>query len=91
MCAQAPSKKRKLQASTTSSSRQAKNGAKLSKKGKERSADKGFIEVPGSKDDADNEDSDLGEEDAGFLEEFGDGAGFLNTLDRKGISTCVLS
>jgi nucleolar complex protein 3 len=43
--------------------------------------------VPRNQGDADTEDGDLSEEDAGFLEEFGDGAGFLNTLDRKGIST----
>lgn len=47
--------------------------------------------MPGNHGDGDTEDSDLSEEDAGLLEEFGDGAGFLNTLDRKGISTYVFS
>lgn len=78
----APSKKRKLQANS-----KPRTGPTQSKKGKERAADRGYIEVPGHHGDADTEDSDLSEEDAGLLEEFGDGAGFLNTLDRKGIST----
>lgn len=47
--------------------------------------------MPGIQGDVHSEDGDLSREDAGFLEEFGDGAGFLNTLDRKGISTYVLS
>lgn len=47
--------------------------------------------MPGNHDDADTEDGDVSEEDVGLLEEFGDGAGFLNTLDRKGISTYVIS
>ncbi|KAG2132483.1 nucleolar complex-associated protein-domain-containing protein [Suillus bovinus] len=80
--AQAPSKKRKLQ--TNSKQRTA---ATQSKKGKERAADRGYIEVPGNHGDADTEDSDLSEEDAGLLEEFGARVGFLNSLDRKGIST----
>ncbi|KAG1905689.1 nucleolar complex-associated protein-domain-containing protein [Suillus fuscotomentosus] len=80
--AKAPSKKRKLQANS-----KPRTGTTQSKKGKERAADKGYIEVPGNHDDADTEDGDVSEEDAGLLEEFGDGAGFLNTLDRKGIST----
>ncbi|KAG1827333.1 nucleolar complex-associated protein-domain-containing protein [Suillus subaureus] len=78
----APSKKRKLQANS-----KPRTGTTQSKKGKERAADRGYIEVPGNHGDADTEDSDLSEEDAGLLEEFGDSAGFLNTLDRKGIST----
>ncbi|KAJ8594323.1 nucleolar complex-associated protein 3 [Rhizopogon salebrosus TDB-379] len=86
--APAPSKKRKLQASSKpAKSIPPRNGTKQSKKGKERAADRGYIEVPRNQGDADTEDGDLSEEDAGFLEEFGDGAGFLNTLDRKGIST----
>ncbi|KAG0707802.1 nucleolar complex-associated protein-domain-containing protein [Suillus ampliporus] len=80
--APAPSKKRKLQPSS-----KPRTGTTQSKKGKERAADRGYIEVPGNHGDADTEDSDLLEEDVGLLEEFGDGAGFLNTLDRKGIST----
>ncbi|KAG2349941.1 nucleolar complex-associated protein 3 [Suillus weaverae] len=78
--APAPSKKRKLQANS-----KPRTGTTQSKKGKERAADRGYIEVPGNHGDIEN--SDLSEEDAGLLEEFGDGAGFLNTLDRKGIST----
>ncbi|KAG1772641.1 nucleolar complex-associated protein-domain-containing protein [Suillus occidentalis] len=78
----APSKKRKLPANS-----KPRTATTQSKKGKERAADRGYIEVPGNHGDEDTEDSDLSEEDAGLLEEFGDGAGFLNTLDRKGIST----
>ncbi|KAG2750079.1 nucleolar complex-associated protein 3 [Suillus brevipes Sb2] len=78
----APSKKRKLPANS-----KPRTATTQSKKGKERAADRGYIEVPGNHGDGDTEDSDLSEEDAGLLEEFGDGAGFLNTLDRKGIST----
>jgi nucleolar complex protein 3 len=85
-CAQAPSKKRKLQANS-----KPRTGTTQSKKGKGRAADRGYIEVPGNHGDADTEDGDLSEEDAGLLEEFGDGAGFLNTLDRRGISTYVFS
>ncbi|KAG1756821.1 nucleolar complex-associated protein-domain-containing protein [Suillus paluster] len=80
--APAPSKKRKVQASS-----KPRTGTTQSKKGKGRASDRGYIEVPGNHGDAETEDSDLSEEDAGLLEEFGDGAGFLNTLDRKGIST----
>ncbi|KAG1731914.1 CBF/Mak21 family-domain-containing protein [Suillus lakei] len=77
-----------LQKAKASDKQQTKDLVQLqSKKGKERAADRGYIEVPGNHGDADTEDSDLSEEDVGLLEEFGDGAGFLNTLDRKGIST----
>ncbi|OJA21600.1 hypothetical protein AZE42_01676 [Rhizopogon vesiculosus] len=86
--APASSKKRKVQPSSKQpKSIPARNGTKQSKKGKEKASDRGYIEVPGIQGDADTEDSGLSEEDAGFLEEFGEGAGFLNTLDRKGIST----
>jgi nucleolar complex protein 3 len=58
---------------------------KPSVKGKERASDKKTIPIPTRSEDSEN-DSELSEQDLGFLEEYGGSAVFLNKLDQNGIS-----
>jgi hypothetical protein len=55
--------------------------------GKQRAFKRTTIEVP--RGNRDSEDSELGDEDTGVIEEFGAGASFLQALDEKGISRCA--
>ena len=55
--------------------------------GKQRAFRRTIIDVP--RNDRDSEDSELGGEDLGVIEEFGAGASFLQSLDEKGISRWV--
>ncbi len=55
--------------------------------GKQRAFQRTVIDVP--RNDRDSEDSELGDEDLGVIEEFGAGASFLQSLDDKGISRWV--
>lgn len=54
-----------------------------SAKGKQRAFQRTIIDVP--RGNRDSEDSELGDEDLGVIEDFGAGASFLQTLDEKGI------
>lgn len=56
-------------------------------KGKERASDKPIIPIPTSLDD---NDAPLSDQDLNLLEEYGEAAGFLDSLDHKGIARCVL-
>jgi hypothetical protein len=56
---------------------------------KPRASQRTIIEVP--RGNRDSENSELGDEDLGVIEEFGAGTSFLQTLDEKGISRWVLS
>ncbi|KIM87032.1 hypothetical protein PILCRDRAFT_815467 [Piloderma croceum F 1598] len=80
---QGPYKKRKL-APTLKNPHQ-KNGTKPIVKGKERASDRKTIPIPTQSEDSEN-DSELSEQDLGFLEEYGGSAVFLNKLDQNGIS-----
>ena len=53
-------------------------------KGKEKASDKPTILIPTGLDDA-----PLSDQDINLLEEYGEAAGFLNSLDHKGIARCV--
>ena len=53
-------------------------------KGKQRAFQRTAIEVPCG--DRNSEDSELGDENLGVIEEFGAGTSFLRSLDEKGIS-----
>ena len=53
-------------------------------KGKQGTIQRTSIDVP--RGNRDSEDSELGDEDLGVVEEFGAGVSFLQTLDEKGIS-----
>ena len=77
---QVPEKRRKVATPTGVSSARAK--------GKERAFERTTIEVP--RGNRDSEDSELDDENLGVIEEFGAGVSFLQTLDEKGISRCVL-
>jgi len=55
-------------------------------KGKERASDKPTIPIPTGLDD---DDAPLSDHDLNLLEEYGKTAGFLGSLDHKGISRCV--
>ncbi|KAI0695905.1 nucleolar complex-associated protein-domain-containing protein [Cytidiella melzeri] len=72
-----PSKKRKVVAGDSEPDKK-----KAKAKGKQRAADRGTIPIPISNHD----DVDLSDEDMDVLEEFGDAAAFLSTLDEKGIA-----
>lgn len=56
-------------------------------KGKERASDKTIIPIPTRFDD---NDVPLSDQDLNLLEEYGETAGFLGTLDQKGISRCAI-
>ena len=56
-------------------------------KGKERASDKPTISIPGS---LDGDDAPLSDQDLNLLEEFGEAAGFLDSLDHKGIARWVI-
>jgi hypothetical protein len=58
-------------------------------KGKGRTFKRTVIDVPHG--NHDSEDSELGDDDLDAFEEFGAGASFLQSLDKKGISRCVFS
>ncbi|KAI5982438.1 nucleolar complex-associated protein-domain-containing protein [Pisolithus albus] len=79
------SKKQKLQPSRPSKSVQTKNKAQEKGKGKARQFERETIEIPAAG-DADTEDSDVSDTDAGLLQEFGDAVGFLRSLDRNAIA-----
>ncbi|KAI0798067.1 nucleolar complex-associated protein 3 [Abortiporus biennis] len=74
---QGPSKKRKL---STTHGEETKKKAKS--KGKDRLADRGIIPIPVRDDD----EVELSDQDIEFFEEHGGAAGFLKSLDEKGIS-----
>jgi len=56
-------------------------------KGKERASDKPTIPIPTN---LDGDDAPLSDQDLDLLEEYGEAAGFLGSLDHKGISRCVI-
>ncbi|KAG6911501.1 hypothetical protein DXG01_014575 [Tephrocybe rancida] len=80
---QAPSKKRKLSSKSGSQPGPKKYLIKPKEQGKEKLADRGIIPIP--EDDA-ADDIDLSNQDLEVFEEYGGGASFLGSLDRKGIS-----
>ncbi|KAH7916052.1 nucleolar complex-associated protein-domain-containing protein [Hygrophoropsis aurantiaca] len=82
---QRPSKKQKLQSDKSTKPISQKSKNLVRSKGKEKASDRQFISIPGVAGD-DTADSDLSDEDVGLLEEFGDAAGFLSTLDQKSIT-----
>ena len=56
-------------------------------KGKERASNRPTIPIPTSLDD---DDAPLSDQDLNLLEEFGEAAGFLDSLDHKGIARWVI-
>lgn len=56
-------------------------------KGKERASDKPTVTIPNSLDD---DDAPLSDQDLNLLEEYGQAAGFLDSLDHKGIARYVI-
>jgi hypothetical protein len=59
-------------------------------KGKERAFERPTIPIPGADNGDDEDDAELSDEDLAFYEENGGGE-FLVSLDKKGISRCVLT
>jgi hypothetical protein len=55
-------------------------------KGKERASEKPTIQLPTYFND---DDMPLSDQDLNLLDEYGEAAGFLDTLDHKGIARCV--
>ena len=55
-------------------------------KGKDRASDKPTIPIPTG---FDGDDGPLSDQDLNLLDEYGEAAGFLDSLDQKGISRCV--
>jgi nucleolar complex protein 3 len=80
-----PAKRRKVAPPTGVSIKPTKS-ARV--KGKERAFERTTIDIP--RGDHDSENSELDDEDIRAIDEFGAGASFLQTLDEKGISRCVL-
>jgi len=86
---QSSSKKRKLNNGKYKSNKALSKGKGQEKEPKkEKAADRGIIPIPNLNND---EDTDISDQDIGLLSEFGEAAGFLKSLDRKGIMRCVYS
>ncbi|KAI6128632.1 nucleolar complex-associated protein-domain-containing protein [Pisolithus croceorrhizus] len=79
------SKKQKLQPSRPAKSAHTKDKSQEKGKGKTKAFERETIAIP-TVDDADTEDSDVSDADAGLLQEFGDAVGFLRSLDRNAIA-----